>query len=60
MITRREVEEIDSAAGLTEMAHKLGYENLREFLTDNPGAIEAIVVWVLENHNFAEDDDEEE
>ena len=63
------------AEGLAKMSQLLGYKSrfgqlmfnngatasdLFEFFEDNPGAVEAVINWALENHPNAQDDVEDE
>ena len=76
MPTRKEVEETGhTVEDLALLARKLGYKSrfyqldfgngatasdLFDFFEDNPGAIEAVVEFVLENHPNVTDDIEDE
>ena len=35
--------------GLEEVAESLGWTSLERFLSDNPGACESVILWVLEH-----------
>ena len=76
MASTREIEDTRlTVEGLCQMARKLGYKDPASqlinsdgsvvgdflyFLEDNPGAIEAIVEWVLQNHDLDDDEENEE
>jgi hypothetical protein len=64
-----------SVSGLCNMARDLGYKDpcsqlinrdgscvgdFLVFLEDNPGAIEAVFEWAMENHDMDSDEDEDE
>lgn len=67
---------LNSSDDLCQLAEMLGYgeggfqqlqcrngafvSSLLAFFDDNPGAMEAVVEWVLENHPEVEEDEEEE
>ncbi len=61
--------------GLCKLARQLGYKDpcfqlmnndgsvvgdMLYFFEDNPGAVEAVVNWVLENHYLDDDEDDED
>lgn len=77
MATRKQIEDTRSTVeGLCTLARQLGYKDpcyqlqnrdgsvvgdMLYFFEDNPGAIEAVIEWVLENNpNGGVDDDEDE
>jgi len=76
MTTRREVEDTrQTIKGLALLARKLGYKDsmyqlqldsncsvgdILEFFEDNPGAIGAVVEWVLANNDSLTDEDDAE
>jgi hypothetical protein len=64
-----------SSSDLCKLAEMLGYKrpygqlqcsngafvsSLLDFFDDNPGAMEAVSEWVMENHDLEEEDEEEE
>ncbi len=50
MASRQAIEKVrNTPKGLTEMARELGYQDTDEFFEDNPGAVDAIIGFVLDH-----------